>query len=74
MQAEHGGRVVPHEPRPDERIVAEAALAAAPAPVVYGRVDLADTERGSTIMELELIEPELFLLSDPAAAGRFAAA
>lgn len=57
----HGGTVREHVPSEAELAVARAALAAAPAPVAYGRVDLVELADGPAVMELELIEPELFL-------------
>jgi hypothetical protein len=51
--------------------VAEAALAEVPAPVSYARVDMVG-ERDPLVMELELIEPELFLRFEPAAPQRLA--
>nr|WP_260334173.1 hypothetical protein [Streptomyces sp. REN17] len=73
---------VPHpnlsrwEPTPAELAVAERALAAVPgAPeLLYGRVDLVDGDDGAPrVMELELVEPNLFLFlhedSVPVVAG-----
>ena len=68
----HGGSVQPHTPDAAELAVAAAALAAAPAATSYARVDLVQLADGPAVMELELIEPELFLPADPAAAGRYA--
>ncbi|AKZ55548.1 Cycloserine biosynthesis protein DcsG [Streptomyces ambofaciens ATCC 23877] len=54
----------PWSPTPAERAVAERALAAVPdAPeLLYARVDLVDGEDGRPrVMELELVEPNLFL-------------
>ena len=46
--------------------LAAAALAAAPAPPVYARVDMVGDAAGTLhIMELELIEPSLFLHHAP---------
>lgn len=61
---------------PDESVLAEAILAvAAREPLLYDRVDLARDERGRPcLMELELIEPSLFLDRAPAALERLAAA
>ena len=57
----------------DERRLAEAALATAGAPLLYARVDVARGEDGRPlIMELELIEPSLFLMQHPPALERFA--
>jgi len=61
---------------PEQRAVAERALAAVhgEAPL-YARVDLVDAPDGSpVVLELELIEPSLFLAFDDGAADRAAAA
>lgn len=58
----------PWTPTPDELAVAEGALAAVPdAPeLLYARVDLVDGEDGEPrVMELELVEPNLFLFLHP---------
>ncbi|MCD2187074.1 ATP-grasp domain-containing protein [Actinomycetospora soli] len=68
----HGGRLEDHEPTPRELDVAEQALAHAPAPVHAARVDLVRIDGEPVVMELELIEPELFLRRAPEAAGRLA--
>ena len=75
VQDDHGGRVVPHTAAPDEIAVAEAAVAAcSPAPL-YARVDLVRLTTGQpAIMELELVEPELFFRFGPGAADRLAEA
>ncbi len=58
-----------------ERAVAEAALAPFGDRIAYGRVDLArDAHDQPMIMELELVEPSLFLAHSPTAADRFVAA
>ena len=57
----------------DERAVAERLLAAAPGPLLYARVDLARDDHGQPrLMELELVEPCLFLDRAPAARERLA--
>jgi hypothetical protein len=61
-------RLEPWEPTPAELSVAERALAAVPdAPeLLYARVDLVDGDDGQPrVMELELIEPNLFLWLHP---------
>ncbi|WP_018332526.1 ATP-grasp domain-containing protein [Actinomycetospora chiangmaiensis] len=68
----HGGRLEDHEPTLRELAVAERALAHAPAPVHAARVDLVRIDGEPVVMELELIEPELFLRRAPAAAGELA--
>jgi glutathione synthase/RimK-type ligase-like ATP-grasp enzyme len=72
VQEMHGGSVVAHEATDAERAVAAAVLAAVRWPAAYARIDLVTTGDGPLLMEAELIEPELFLPRDPAAAGRFA--
>ena len=55
--------------------LARAALAAAPAQAVYARVDMIEDNDGAlAIMELELIEPALFLHQSAASAAMFGAA
>ncbi len=75
VQDDHGGVVHNHVPEPDEIALAEAAMAACDPAPVYGRVDMVrDTNGGPRVMELELIEPELWLRVHPPAADRLAAA
>lgn len=60
---------------PDEARVVAAALAAAPDPLLYGRVDVARDETGAPrVMELELIEPSLFFRASPECLDRYVAA
>ena len=73
VQHEHGGTVQPHTPTAAEITVAEATLAAVPAPCAYARVDVVAGTDGPMLMELELIEPQLFLDQAPGSAQRFAA-
>ncbi|MFL6735746.1 MAG: RimK family alpha-L-glutamate ligase [Sphingomonas sp.] len=63
VQEYHGGVTRPCDAPPEGAIeLAEAALAAAPAAATYARVDIVpDDEAILRIMELELIEPALFL-------------
>lgn len=72
VQDDHGGTVHPHEPTAAEVAVAESAIAAVPGEVLYARVDLVDSPTGPLVMELELIEPELFFRNSRAAAARLA--
>jgi hypothetical protein len=59
----------------DERAVAEAALAPYASQILYGRVDMARDDHGQPrVMELELVEPSLFLARKPGAAARYVAA
>jgi len=68
--------IAPHAPRADELALAERALATVRerfGPAAYARVDLVDGPDGRpVVMELELVEPTLFLDREPAAARRFA--
>jgi glutathione synthase/RimK-type ligase-like ATP-grasp enzyme len=73
VQDHHGGSVHRHQATSREIAVARAALAVAPAHCTYARVDLVDTADGPVVMELELVEPALFLNDDPSAPDRFAA-
>jgi len=58
---------------PDERALAERALSNVPEPLLYARIDMARDEHGAPVlMELELVEPSLFLAQAPAALERFA--
>lgn len=72
VQVFYGGVVDPHIATGPERAVAVAALAAVPHDLAYARVDLLETEHGLVLMELELIEPQLFLDQPGDAVGRFA--
>ncbi len=57
---------------PEALIVAERALAGRFADLLYARVDLVATSTGWAVMELELVEPSLFLSFDDRAADRLA--
>jgi glutathione synthase/RimK-type ligase-like ATP-grasp enzyme len=72
VQDQHGGTLHPHEPTARELAVGMAALAAAPTSAAYARVDLVEWEGNPVIMELEMIEPELFLRRSPEGLQRFA--
>jgi glutathione synthase/RimK-type ligase-like ATP-grasp enzyme len=63
VQEHHGGVTLPCPSPPAGSIeLAQAALAAAPALAAYARVDIVPDDQGVLrIMELELIEPSLFL-------------
>jgi len=64
-----GGDRVPIDPA--EAALARKALAAAPAPLLYARIDMAPGPAGDPVlMELELIEPSLFFGQGPAALER----
>jgi glutathione synthase/RimK-type ligase-like ATP-grasp enzyme len=62
VQPHHGGVTVPTTPPVGAERLAKQALAAAPAKAAYARVDIVPDDEGTLrIMELELIEPALFL-------------
>lgn len=62
-----GGESAPVDPEPDEIAVARRVLEACPHPAqLYARVDLVRDEAGQPLlMELELVEPSLFLAVVP---------
>ena len=61
-----GGVTLPSPPPPGAVELAQQALAAAPAKAAYARVDIVPDDEGMLrIMELELIEPSLFLHHAP---------
>lgn len=71
---DYGGTVHPYTPGADEIAFAEACVAACPTRPVYARVDyLRDTGGQLKLIELELIEPELFFRFHPLAAEALAA-
>ena len=66
VQEQYGGQEVSVEAPETARTLAGAALAAAPAPPLYARVDMVRDGQGAfRLMELELIEPSLFLAHAP---------
>ena len=74
VQQDFGGVVTAVTPSSSLIAFADRVMATVPGPQLYARVDVVETERGPLLMELELIEPELYFLIVPSAAGRFAAA
>ena len=72
VQAYYGGQVLAHEPTALELETAAAALRVAPTnELAYARVDLIRLGAEPEVMELELIEPELFLPYADGAAERY---
>ena len=63
-----------HAPSAEERAFAEAAVAACPSLPLYARVDFVRDGGGFRLMELELVEPELFFRFHPPAADTLARA
>ena len=76
VQEEHGSRIVPILPGVDLLEASGRVIEAIPhgdAPL-YARVDLVRWAGGWALMELELVEPSMYLRMDPGAPRRFAAA
>jgi glutathione synthase/RimK-type ligase-like ATP-grasp enzyme len=73
VQEYHGGVTLPCNAPPAGAIrLAQKALAAAPADATYARVDIVPDDQGVLrIMELELIEPSLFLNHAPDGGAAF---
>lgn len=75
VQEQFGGRESAWTPTSSAMNLSRAALAASPASPVYARVDMVGDAAGVPhIMELELIEPSLFLNFAPDQGGAFARA
>jgi glutathione synthase/RimK-type ligase-like ATP-grasp enzyme len=72
VQADFGGSLETAAPSGDTIGFGTAVLTAAARPWLYARVDLVETDGGPVLMELELIEPDLFLT--PVGAARLAEA
>ena len=70
VQVQYGGVNTVHTPEPAELAAADAALRALPALPLYARVDLVGADR-PRVMEVELIEPQLFLALAPGAVTRY---
>lgn len=76
-QEEHGSRIqLCRDPEPSLLEAAGKAIAAIGRELLYARVDLvrANGGNGFQLMELELVEPALYLRTDPDAPARFARA
>lgn len=73
VQEQFGGREITVEASEDARAVAEQALRAAPGEALYARIDMVRGADGALrLMELELIEPALFLSHAPDGGKLFA--
>jgi glutathione synthase/RimK-type ligase-like ATP-grasp enzyme len=73
VQSIWGGTVERAEPGPTQVEIAERALAQLDEPPLYARVDLvAYTDNAPLLIELELIEPNLYLTHNPPAAEALA--
>lgn len=75
VQPEYEGVITPHEPAGDELEAAARILAAIDEPLLYARVDLVrDASGDPLLMELELVEPDLYLEYDAGEGAVFAEA
>jgi hypothetical protein len=72
VQKDFGGHVEVAAPAPALLSFANAVMTHVPSTCLYARVDVVDSSRGPLLMELELIEPELYFLVVPESADRFA--
>ena len=72
VQKDHGGSVEPAAPQSSLTTVAQAALCQLPHPATFARVDLVEQASQIYLMEMEVIEPELFLNYVPGCAQRLA--
>ena len=72
VQQDFGGRVEAASPSPTLLSFADSVMAHVPDTALYARVDVVESSRGPLLMELELIEPELYFLHAPNAAARMA--
>lgn len=75
VQDDYGGTVHSHEPTAAELELAIQTFATITPTPVYGRIDMiTDRRQTPRVMEVEIIEPELWLRFHPVAAKRFARA
>lgn len=75
VQPEYGGHISAYTPEQDVLDAARQVLGEVDEPLLYARVDLVRESSGKPLlMELELIEPDLYLGFDPARGAGFARA
>jgi glutathione synthase/RimK-type ligase-like ATP-grasp enzyme len=73
VQDDHGGTVHDYQPDAEQIEFAEKAMAVCSTLPSYGRVDMVRDNQGKlALMELEMIEPELWLRKHPPSAMLFA--
>lgn len=68
-------RITPRQATPEEIAVGRGVvdwLGERFGPLLYARVDLLPTDRGPVVLEVELVEPNLFFVAEPGAAAVFA--
>ena len=72
VQPEYDGIITAHVPSAHERAASEAILARVEEDLLYARIDLVRGLNGDPmLMELELVEPDLYLEHDPGGGGAF---
>ena len=74
VQVEYGGSAEPFAPSPALVAQAERVVRAVEGELLYARVDGVDVNGEFQLMELEVLEPDLFLGHSPGAPERFAEA
>lgn len=75
VQSDFGGAVHHYEPSDEEMAFAEKAVAACDPQPIYARVDIVEDNNGElAVIELEMIEPELWFRLNPKAAEDLAEA
>ncbi|MBX3704663.1 MAG: hypothetical protein KF822_12885 [Steroidobacteraceae bacterium] len=72
VQEEHGSDVRAVTPEPALRATGDTAMACVGERLLYGRADLVRHGEEFRVMELELVEPALYLRMEPGAPARFA--
>lgn len=72
VQEEYGSSLTHVEPEPALLAAGDAAMAAVGKDLLYARVDFVRSGGAFRLMELELVEPSIYLRTDPGAPDRFA--
>ena len=68
VQSQFGGTTQPIEAKPGLRDFGADVLRHARRPWTYARVDVVERDTGPVLMELEILEPDLFFMQEPQAA------
>lgn len=74
VQEDHGGRTAAASPPPELLLMAKAIVTQECPQALYARVDCVFYQDSYRLMELELLEPSLYLAHEPSAAARWAQA
>jgi hypothetical protein len=72
VQEEYGSSLSHVEPEPALLAAGDAAMAAVGQNLLYARVDFVRSGERFRLMELELVEPSIYLRTEPGAPERFA--